>query len=116
MNAQPEGQHANQNRSDIVISAYGFQVPIEVKRNTDRELWSAVHKQLIAKYAVDPASGGYGVYVVFWFGSDKQRPRSDGARPNSPEKLEKLLTESLGQDEARKISICVIDVCPPSSC
>ena len=116
VNAQPEGQHANQNRSDIVISAYGFQVPIEVKRNTDRELWSAVHKQLIAKYAVDPASGGYGVYVVFWFGSDKQRPRSDGARPNSPEKLEKLLTESLGQDEARKISICVIDVCPPSSC
>ena len=115
VNAQPEGQHVNQNRSDIVISANGFQVPIEVKRNTDRELWSALHKQLIAKYAVDPASGGYGVYVVFWFGSDKQRPRSDGERPNSPEKLETLLRESLGEKEARKISICVIDVCPPSS-
>ena len=115
VNAQPEGQHVNQNRSDIVISANGFQVPIEVKRNTDRELWSALHKQLIAKYAVDPASGGYGVYVVFWFGSDKQRPRSDGERPNSPEKLETLLRESLGEKEARKISVCVIDVCPPSS-
>ena len=115
VNAQPEGQHVNQNRSDIVISANGFQVPIEVKRNTDREFWSALQKQLIAKYAVDPASGGYGVYVVFWFGSDKQRPRSDGKRPNSPEKLERLLTESLGENEARKISICVIDVCPPSS-
>ena len=115
VSAQPEGQHVNQNRSDIVISANGFQVPIEVKRNTDRELWSAVHQQLIAKYAVDPASGGYGVYVVFWFGSDKQRPRSDGERPNSPEKLETLLRESLGEKEARKISICVIDVCPPSS-
>ena len=115
VSAQPESQHANQNRSDIAVSAPGFQIPIEVKRNTDRELWSALHKQLIAKYAVDPASGGYGVYVVFWFGSDKQRPRSDGKRPNSPETLEVLLREALGEKEARKISICVIDVCPPSS-
>ena len=115
VSAQPESQHANQNRSDIAVSAPGFQVPIEAKRNTDRELWSAVQNQLIAKYAVDPASGGYGVYVVFWFGSDKQRPRSDGKRPNSPETLEVLLREALGEKEARKISICVIDVCPPSS-
>lgn len=115
VNAQPEGQHASQTRSDILVSANGFQVPIEVKRNKDRELWSAVHQQLIAKYAVDPASGGYGVYVVFWFGSDKQRPRSDGARPNSPEELERLLRESLSPDDRRKISICVMDVSPPGS-
>ncbi len=115
VSAQPESQHANQNRSDIAVSAPGFRVPIEVKRNTDRELWSAVQKQLIAKYAVDPGSNGYGIYIVFWFGSDKQRPRSDGKRPNSPETLEVLLREALGEKEARKISICVIDVCPPSS-
>ena len=115
VNAQPEGQHASQARSDILVSANGFQVPIEVKRNTDRELWSAVHQQLIAKYAVDPDAGGYGVYVVLWFDGDKQRPRSDGARPHSPEELERLLRESLGQDERRKISICVVDVSPPDS-
>ena len=115
VSAQPESQHANQNRSDIAVSAPGFQIPIEAKRNTDRELWSAVQKQLIAKYAVDPGSSGYGIYIVFWFGSDKQRPRSDGKRPNSPETLEMLLREALGEKEARKISICVIDVCPPSS-
>ena len=113
--AHPEGQHANQTRADIVVSADGFQVPIEVKKNEDRQLWSALHKQLIAKYAVDPGSNGYGIYIVFWFGSDKQRPRSDGKRPNSPETLEVLLREALGEKEARKISICVIDVCPPSS-
>lgn len=113
--AQPEVQHSNQTRSDIAVFAHGFQVPIEVKRNKERELWSAVHQQLIAKYAVDPASGGYGVYVVFWFGSDKQRARSDGTRPNSPEELEVLLRESLGEEERRKISICVIDVSPPDS-
>ena len=113
--AQPEVQHANQARADIVVTAHGFQVPIEVKKNTDLDLWSAARHQLIDKYTVDPASGGYGIYVVFWFGSDKQRPRSDGTRPNSPETLETLLKEPLAQVEARKIWICVIDVSPPSS-
>ena len=115
VNAQPEGQHASQTRSDILVSANGSQVPIEVKRNTDRELWSALQKQLIAKYAVDPDTGGYGVYVVLWFVADNQRARSDGARPNSPEELERLLRESLSPDARRKISICVIDVSPPDS-
>ena len=110
---QPEAQHANQARSDIAVAAGRFQVPIEVKKNTARELWSALRDQLIGKYAVDPASDGYGIYVVIWFGSDKQRSRSDGVRPNSPEMLETLLSESLGEVEARKIRICVIDVSPP---
>ena len=113
--AQPEAQHANQARADILVTANGFQVPIEVKKNTDPKLWSALQKQLIAKYSVDPASGGYGIYLVLWFGEDQQRPRSDGTRPNSPEELERLLRESLGPDERRTISICVIDVSPPDS-
>ena len=113
--AQPEAQHANQARADILVTAHGFQVPIEVKKNTDRDLWSAARHQLIGKYTVDPASSGHGIYVVLWFGPDKQRRRSDGVRPNSPETLETLLRESLAQEEARKISVCVIDVCPPSS-
>ena len=113
--AQPEAQHANQARADILVTAHGFQVPIEVKKNTDRDLWSAARHQLIGKYTVDPASSGHGIYVVLWFGPDKQRRRSDGKRPNFPETLEVLLREALGEKEARKISICVIDVCPPSS-
>ena len=116
VNAQPEGQHASQTRSDILVSANGFQVPIEVKRNTDRELWSALQRQLIAKYAVDPASGGYGVYVVFWFGlqTNSGQGATELAR-TPPRNWRVLLRESLGEEEARKISICVIDVSPPDS-
>ena len=115
VSAQPEAQHANQARADILVTAHGFQAPIEVKKNSDREVWSALQEQLIARYAVDPASGGYGIYVVLWFGADKQRRRSDGTRPNSPEELERLLAESLGEIDRRKISVCVIDVSPPDS-
>ena len=114
VNAQPEGQHAGQARSDILVSASGFQLPIEVKRNKDRELWSAVHQQLIAKYAVDPASDGYGIYVVLWFGADQQRRRSDGARPNSPEELERLLAESLGSLTGERSRSAPLTCLPPT--
>ena len=34
-------------------------------------MWSAPRKQLIAKYTNDPATGGYGIYLVFWFGQER---------------------------------------------
>ena len=112
---EPEAQHVNQNRVDIEVSSQGFRVPIEVKRNSDRRLWNAVRDQLIAKYTLDPATNGYGIYLVLWFGVDKQHRRADGVRPKSPQELEELLQESLSEGERRKISICVIDVCPPNA-
>ena len=113
--AQPEAQHANQARADIEVSSDGFHVPIEVKRNSDRRLWIAMREQLIAKYTLARETNGYGIYLVFWFGTDQQRRRSDGACPKSPEELTALLEEALGEGEARKVSVLVIDVCPPST-
>ncbi len=108
--AQPERQHANQTRADIEVSTQGFHLPIEVKKNSDAKLWSAVHDQLIAKYTGDPATNGYGIYLVFWFGENWQRRHPDGTRPSSPEELERQLAASLHEGAARKIAICVIDV------
>ena len=113
--AEPEGQHVNSNRADIVVCAESFQVPVEAKKNNSRDLWSGVEQQLIAKYTLDPASGGYGVYLVFWFGADSQRPHPDGVRPDSPQCLRELLMASLKEEQARKIHICVLDASRPTS-
>ncbi len=115
VDAQPERQHVNSTRADIEISAQGFHLPVEVKRNSDRQLWSASHDQLIAKYTVDPETDGYGIYLVFWFGWDNQKARADGVQPKSPKELQDRLEESLTVDEARKISICVVDVTAPNA-
>ena len=55
VDAQPEGQYAHDNRSDIRVS-YGaeFNVPVEIKKDRHHRLWSALHDQLIARYASDP--------------------------------------------------------------
>ena len=112
--ARPEAQHANQARADLEVSSDGFRVPIEVKKNSDSKLWVAMREQLIAKYTLHPATNGYGIYLVFWFGAKRQKRRADGTCPKSPDELQARLEEALLDGESRKISVLVVDVCPPS--
>lgn len=118
VDAQPEGQHAGDRRADIRISCRDFQVPVEVKRNGHRDLWSALRRQLIARYVRDPGTDGHGIYLVFWFGeTDGHRtpPPPSGTPPGDPDALKTRLEESLTPDEALKISVCVVDVSAPTA-
>ena len=114
-NIEPEGQQVNRTRADLVITAGEFKIPIEVKKNSHPKLWSAINDQLIPNYTLDPATGGYGIYLVFWFGVAHQRKRSDGVQPATPQELAQLLSESLNEDQRRKIDICVVDASRPGS-
>ncbi len=111
----PEAQHARANRSDLRVSYQGssgepFHVPVEIKKSDNRELWTAIQNQLIAKYSIDPAANGHGVYLVLWFGPENTPKPPDGDRPGSARKLEECLCGTLSPEQSRKISICVIDV------
>ena len=111
----PEAHHARQNRSDLRVSYLGpldrrFHVPVEIKKDEDRGLWTAIEDQLVGKYASDPAAQGHGIYLVLWFGRGKTRRSPDGERPATPEALEDRLGDALSPQQARKISVCVLDV------
>lgn len=110
IDAQREGHYADNNRADIRVTYDDFNVPVEVKKSTHRDLWSAIKTQLIAKYTRDPDADGYGIYLVFWFGAkDCQMPPS-GKRPTSAQELQERLLDTLSADEKFKIAVCVIDV------
>ncbi|MCY4121614.1 MAG: hypothetical protein OXG72_11915, partial [Acidobacteria bacterium] len=118
LDAQPEGHYANDKRADIRISCRDFQIPVEIKKNSHRKLWSAMRDQLMAQYTRDPATDGYGIYLVLWFGEvDGHRtpPPPSGVRPDSPQALKARLEEALTPEKARKISVCVIDVSAPAA-
>lgn len=114
IDAQPEGRYANDRRADVRVACRDFQVPIEIKKNTHRDLWSAMRGQLLAHYTQDPATDGYGIYLVFWFGADGTPPPPNGSPPRSGPELEARLTESLSAAEARRIVVRVIDVGMPA--
>ena len=110
VDAQPEGQYARDKRADMRVSCLDFQIPIEAKKNGHRDLWSAMQEQLIRQYTTDPATEGYGIYLVFWFGPGYTQPPPSGPRPTGPQELQRKLEATLGEDQARKISVCVVDV------
>ena len=110
VDAQREGQYARDTRADIRVSCRDFQVPVEIKKNSHPDLWRACRAQLIEQYTRDPATDGYGIYLVFWFGPRLTQRSPSGRRPANPKELRERLEKTLSDDERRKISIKVIDV------
>ena len=113
-------------RSDIRVSHGGFNVPVEIKKSSHRDLWRAIRNQLIAKYTRDPGAAGYGIYLVFWFGNEPepcQMPES-GPRPKSAAALERTAARhALAGGGAPDLGPCdrrrkarMIDIARPGTC
>ena len=115
VDAQPEGRYADDKRADIRVSFKSFNVPVEIKKSTAHELWSAIRNQLIKKYVRDPGTDGHGIYLVLWFGKKGVPMPPSGPRPRSACNLEQRLQDSLSVDEKLKISIVVMDLARPES-
>lgn len=118
IDAQPEGTYADKKRADIRVwfgvAGRGINVPIEIKRDSHQDLWHAIHEQLIPRYTRDPGADGFGIYLVFWFGSKKVPAAPDGGRPpKSADELEQRLRDTIAPEDRYRIQVCVIDcACP----
>ncbi|MCY4135711.1 MAG: hypothetical protein OXG30_12500 [bacterium] len=108
-----EGHYVSDKRADIRVSYGGFNVPVEIKKDSPRDLWSALQEQLIEQYTTDPATSGHGIYLVLWTGGDKISRRPDGNHPATPDELRELLEDDLTPDQASKVSVKVLDVTKP---
>ena len=110
VDAHRESVHSRDKRSDIRVFFNGHAIPVEVKKDSNRRLWSAVADQLIAKYTTAPESSGFGIYLVLWFGQGKTPVPPTGRRPKTPEAMRARLEEGLPGPQRHKISVIVIDV------
>ncbi|UCV13728.1 NACHT domain-containing protein [Quatrionicoccus australiensis] len=115
VDCQPEGDYANDKRADIRLSYRNdFEVPIEIKRDDNRSLWSALRSQLMSQYTTSPKTSGYGIYLVLWFGkSDFPPARDGGKKPSSPGELQARLEAQLDPEERRRVFVRVLDVSWP---
>ena len=111
VDAQPEGHYADDKRADIRAAHGGHAVPVEIKKNTHRELWSAINTQLLAKYVRNPESGGFGIYLVLWFGIEcTETVPPSGRLPDTPEELLQQLEAQVPPSKKHKIEVVVVDV------
>ena len=110
IHVEPEGIHSHGNRSDLKVSYDGFSVPIEAKCNNHSQLWQAAKTQLKTKYASDYRAEGFGIYLVYWFGSEGMKASPRGTKPGSASDLQDELESSLSDVERKRISICVLNL------
>ena len=118
VDARREPSYAEETRADIRVYFDSHAIPIEIKKSSNREVWSAMRNQLMKKYVRDPESAGYGIYVVLWFGAggpERVKTPPKGPRPKDPEELARRLEEELSDDERHRVKVVVIDVSRPES-
>ena len=110
INAEPEGRYADAKRADMKVSAQGYHIPVEIKREMHQDLWKAIPNQLIARYTREIASDGYGIFLVFWFGGAGQPVAGDGGtRPKTALELQERLQQTVPEGYQHKIAVLVID-------
>jgi hypothetical protein len=67
INSHPEAARSENKRCDLLHTHQLIQLPIEIKGQWNREIWNSAESQL-KDYQRDYHSGGYGIYLVLWFG------------------------------------------------
>ena len=106
-----------QTRADIAAIRNAIGLPVEIKGQWHREVWTAPIEQLDAKYTRDWHAKGRGVYIVLWFGNvpGKNLPPHPERkeRPASPEELREMLVDCIPEERRSLIDVIVVDVSDP---
>lgn len=116
----PESHVAGDKEVDISSSAGALRLPVEMKGQWHRDVWTAADEQLDRLYASDWRAAGWSIYLVLWFGEQKDASKniaSPGrgiARPASPEKMTAMLMSRSQSVQEGRIKVVVLDLTRPS--
>lgn len=116
ISAQPERHHADKKRADIEVASGLIHIPMEAKGEWHKDVWKAIGNQLIAQYCREPASDGYGIFLVFWFtGNMKAAPTDGGAKVKTSQELQRRLAATVPEALRHKIAVLVVDCSKPQT-
>jgi hypothetical protein len=113
----PEVHMPGDKEADITCSLGNMRIPIEIKGQWHRELWTGADSQLDRLYAADWRAERRGIYLVLWFGTEVPgNKRLATVAPGLPEPATaKELRDQLAATSAAAIEgrvlIYVLDLC-----
>jgi hypothetical protein len=112
----PERLQAQQKRADLSIEYFRGgrrkALPIEVKKQDHRALWTACRDQLQSLYTVDPETEGIGLYLVLWFRVKTHR-HPEGLKFNTTQELERALQDQIPAEDRHRLMVQVLDLSWP---
>lgn len=112
----PEDQMPQNTRADLGVRCDRLLVPVEAKGQWNRQLWTAISDQLDAFYTRDHRAGGYGLYLVFWFGRQSWPGRSIKRAPlqndpvRSAQDLEHQLSALIPPGRRDQLKVVVLNL------
>lgn len=116
LQALPEGRLADGTRCDILCLLSDLLVPIEIKGQWHRDLWTAADRQL--DFYVHDSRAEVGIYLVLWFGDVSGKrlvsPPKGVDRPTTPEELTVALERGSDKVQQGRIKVIVLDLERPA--
>ena len=113
---EKEASAANDARADLRASTladgHRVVVPIEIKKEDHRAVWTAWRDQLDGRYTTDPAAQGVGIYCVLWFGH-KPRASPEGLKPRSAAEMADALRALIPAVDRVRLTVVVLDLSQP---
>jgi len=107
---------AGDKRSDMAITltrrGRHISVPVEVKLDSHREVWTAWETQLTRLYMPDPDAGGHGVYLVMFTGHKTRRVHT-GEQPDSAEAMAQAFCKLIPAAYHQRLYGMVLDISLP---
>ena len=95
-------------RAAISVDGKRRVVPIEIKKEDHKNVWTAWRDQLDKQYLNEPDSGGYGIYVVLWFG---RAPKAfEGVKPKCAAEMATMLRNRIPAADRVRIAVLVMDL------
>lgn len=99
-------------RCSLTIGGQKVSVPIEIKKDSHREVWTAWETQL-QRYTNEPSTAGHIIYLVLWFGHETKRV-DRAVTVASAEAAQDLLRKRVAERKERNggptITVCVLDL------
>jgi hypothetical protein len=115
--ALPEGHLADAKRCDVLCLLGDMMIPIEIKGQWHRDLWTAADRQLDLLYTTDHRAER-GIYLVLWFGPDTSKPLKAPpvgmAAPHSAQALREALVGLSASTGDGRTEIIVLDITRPA--
>ena len=110
VDAEREAIYTEGNKSDIRVSFNGQAIPVVIRKDYNRRLWSAVAGQPLSTRTGAPECSGFRVHLVLWFGQGNTPVPPTGRRPKTPEELCARLEGQLTGPDRHRVRVIVIDV------
>lgn len=115
VNYTPETHVADDKEVDITCAVGALRLPIEIKGQWHKNVWTAADAQLDRLYTPDWQAEGHGIYLVLWFGKQKTSKAlktlgKGHPTPTTAEEMQQMLTAQSNAAQSGRVAVVVLDV------